>query len=271
MARVYEARLRPTTQLPQQPIPPVVALKVALPSHEDRLRSEADLMARFNHPHVVKVYGLPGLDRSTKIGRAKLQDGTEVSYMAMEFLNGGSLAKRLETNKRLTLREAKLIACDLALALKHIHQYNVINLDIKPDNILFRGKGRRWAGSYPPAVLCDFGIARDVNYPFFGEHAGTMVYLAPEQLQYGQTDPYRLKFATDIFQWGNLFFLMLTGELPFGAHGSMLLDANQPAPWVSSLRSVPAKIDQIIARALQKKPADRYQTADELLTELQDL
>lgn len=271
MARVYEARLRPTFQIAQRSIPSVVALKIAQPSYEDRLRSEADLMARFNHSRVVRVYGLPDLNRSTKIGRAKLTDGTEISYMAMEFLDGGSLATHLKTTKRLSVREAGVIARDLALALQHIHQYNVINLDIKPDNVLFRGKGQRWAGVYPPAVLCDFGIARDVNYPFLGEHAGTMAYLAPEQLQYGQSDPYRLKFATDIFQWGNLFFLMLTGSLPFGPNGSTLLDASQPAPLVSSLRAVPARVDQIVERALKKVPGDRYQTANELLKELEDL
>lgn len=269
MSAVYEARLRPHRQTPD--VPPRVALKVALPNYADRLRSEADLMQRFNHPNVVKVFGVPDVQNPSHVGRARLKDGSEVVYMAMEFLTGGSLNDQIERRGRLGLREAKLIARDLALALQHIHSRRVINLDLKPDNVLFRGKGRRWLGFYPPAVLCDFGIARDVGYPFFGEHAGTLAFLAPEQIRYGQVDPTRLTFATDIFQWGTLVYLMVTGDLPFDNDGGALLDPELAAPPLSARRSVPKELDRMVQRALQKEPLRRYQTADELLHDLKQL
>lgn len=269
MSAVYEARLQPHWQTPD--IPPRVALKVALPSFADRLRSEADFIRRFNHPNVVRGFGVPGVENPTYVGRAKLKDGSEVVYMAMEFLTGGSLSDQIERRTRLGLREAKLIACDLALALQHIHSQRVINLDLKPDNVLFRGKGRRWLGFYPPAVLCDFGIARDVGYPFFGEHAGTWAFLAPEQIRYGQSDPTKLTFATDIFQWGTLVYLMVTGDLPFNNDSGALLDPSYTAPPLSSRRKVPKELDRMVQRALQKEPRHRYQTTDELLHDLKQL
>jgi len=269
MSAVYEARLRPHRQTPD--IPPRVALKVALPNFADRLRSEADFIRRFSHPNVVRGFGVPGVPNPSYVGRAKLKDGSEVVYMAMEFLTGGSLTDQIERRGRLGLREVKLIARDLALALQHIHSRRVINLDLKPDNVLFRGKGRRWLGFYPPAVLCDFGIARDVDYPFFGEHAGTLAFLAPEQMRYGQADPTRLTFATDIFQWGTLVYLMATGDLPFGSDGGALLDPSHAAPPLSSHRHVPKELESMVQRALQKEPQRRYQTTDELLYDLKQL
>ncbi|MCB0198991.1 MAG: protein kinase [Anaerolineae bacterium] len=269
MSAVYEARMRPHRQVSN--IPPRVALKIALPNYEDRLRSEADFMGRFSHTNVVRVFGIPGVENPAFVGRAKLKDRSEVAYMAMEFLTGGSLTDQVEQRGRLGLREATLVARDLALALQHIHSRRVINLDIKPDNVLFRGNGRRWLGMYPEAVLCDFGIARDVDYPYFGEHAATLVFAAPEQIQYGQVDPTRLTFATDIFQWGILVYLMVTGDLPFGGDGGALLDPSYPAPPVSSRRRVPKELDQMLQRALQKDPHRRYQTADELLRDMKQL
>ena len=269
MSAVYEARLRPHRQVSD--IPQRVALKVALPSYEDRLRSEAGFMQHFSHANVVKVFGIPGVENPTFVGRAKLKDGSEVAYMAMEFLTGGSLTDQVEQRGRLGLREATLVARDLALALQHIHSRRVINLDIKPDNVLFRGNGRRWLGMYPPAVLCDFGIARDVAFPYFGEHAATLAFAAPEQIQYGQADPTRLTFATDIFQWGILVYLMVTGDLPFGNAGDVLLDPYSAAPPISARRRVPKELDQIVQRALQKDPGRRYQTADELLRDMKQL
>ncbi len=269
MSAVYEARLRPHRQTPD--IPPRVALKVALPNFADRLRSEADFIRRFSHPNVVRGFGVLGVENPSYVGRAKLKDGSEVVYMAMEFLTGGSLADQIEQHGRLGLREVKLIARDLALALQHIHSRRVINLDLKPDNVLFRGKGRRWLGFYPSAVLCDFGIARDVDYPFFGEHAGTLAFLAPEQIRYGQVDPTQLTFATDIFQWGTLVYLMVTGDLPFGGDSGALLDPRYAAPPLSSRRHVPKELDDMVQRALQKAPQHRYQITDELLHDMEQL
>lgn len=269
MSAVYVARLRSKYQQPEYP--QRLALKVALPSYEDHLRTEANFMSRFDHPNVVKAYGLRKASDQAIVGHAILQDHSPVVYMAMELLTGGSLTEQVERRGRLPLREASLVARDVALALQHIHSRRVINLDIKPDNVLFRHPGRRWLGGCPPAVLCDFGIARDVDYPFFGEHAATPIFAAPEQILYGQSDPWRLTFATDIFQWGALAYLMVTGDLPFGGDNNALLDPNYAAPPLGSRRSVPQALDRMVQRALQKDPSRRYQTADELLHDMQQL
>ena len=269
MSAVYEARLRSRHEAEE--IPERVALKVALPSYEDRLRSEADYMRRFNHPNVVKIYGIPRVANPIHVGRAKLKDSSEVAYMAMEFLTGGSLTEQLEDRQRFSMRESSLIARDIALALQHIHSRRVINLDVKPDNILFRGKGRRLLGFYPQAVLCDFGIARDLDYPYFGEHAATPVYAAPEHIMYGGADPRRLSCATDIFQWGIIVFMMVTGRHPFEFDVSALVDPQRQAPPLSALRRVPKALDRMVQRALAKDPRQRYQTTDELLRDMRQL
>lgn len=269
MSAVYQARRRERYQQPGYP--DLVALKVALPSYEDQLRSEANIMGRFNHLNVVKVYGVREADNTAKVGEATLKDGHRVVYMAMELLTGGSLTKRLEQRGHLSPREASLVARDLALALQHIHSLRVISLDIKPDNVLFRGNGRRALGSYPRAVLCDFGIARDIGYLAIGEHAGTPGYTAPEQIVYGQVDPSRLTPATDIFQWGILAYQMVTGDLPFGLDTGALIDPSYAAPPISARRRVPKDLDLMVQRALQKDPARRYQNTDELLQDMKKL
>lgn len=270
MSAVYEARLRSHHEAPE--IPERVALKVALPTYEDRLRSEADYMRRFNHPNVVKVYGIPRVANPIHVGRAKLKDSSEVAYMAMEFLTGGTLTEQLEDHQQLSLRESSMVARDIALALQHIHSRRVLNLDVKPDNILFRGKGHRALGFYPTAVLCDFGIARDLDYPYFGEHAATPIYAAPEHIMYGGADPRQLSCATDIFQWGIVVFLMVTGKHPFDFDVSLVVDPGRPAPALSALRrGVPNALEQMIQKALAKDPRQRYQTTDELLRDMKHL
>ena len=269
MSAVYQARRRPHYQQPGYP--DLVALKVALPSYENQLRSEANFMSRFNHPNVVTVYGVRQAGDTAKVGEANLKDGHRVVYMAMELLTGGSLTKRLEQRGQLSPREASLVARDLALALQHIHSLRVLSLDIKPDNILFRGAGRRALGSHPRAVLCDFGIARDMGYLVIGEYAGTPGYTAPEQVIYGQVDPRRLTPATDIFQWGVLFYQMVTGDLPFGLDTGALIDPTYAAPPISSRRRVSKDLDLMVQHALQKDPARRYQSTDELLQDMKKL
>ncbi|MEI2692329.1 MAG: protein kinase [Anaerolineae bacterium] len=147
MSAVYRARRRPRYQ--QSSYPEEVALKVALPGYVDHLRTEANFLRRFDHRSVVRVYGVREVDDAATVGEAHLKDGYGVVYMAMELLTGSSLTKRLEQRGRLSPREASLVARDLALALQHIHSRHVISLDIKPDNVLFRGVGRRFLGIYP--------------------------------------------------------------------------------------------------------------------------
>lgn len=269
MSAVYEARLRSAYRSPEYPA--VVALKVALPDYEDRLRAEADYLSRFAHPNVVKVFRVPKTHSPAYVGSAKLEDRSVVFYMAMEYLSGGSLSQQLERRRRLGVREGIALARDVAMALQHSHSQQIVNLDVKPDNILFRNKGHRWLGRYPKAILCDFGIARDLRYPKFGEYAATIPYAAPEQLFFGRSDPNRLGFHSDIFQWGIVVYQAVTGELPFGFDATGLVDMQRAAISMNQFRRVPPALDTLVLQTLNKDPSRRPQTMEQVLRHLEQL
>jgi serine/threonine-protein kinase len=269
MSAVYKARLRSGYRSPEYP--DVVALKVALSEYEDRLRAEADYLSRFSHPNVVKVFRVPKTHRPAYVGSAKLDDRSVVFYMAMECLNGGSLSQQLERRRRLGLQEAIGLARDVALALQHSHSQQIVNLDVKPDNILFRNRGHRWLRRYPTAVLCDFGIARDLRYPKFGEYAATIPYAAPEQLFFGRSDPARLGYHSDIFQWGVVVYQAVTGELPFGFDATGLVDLQRAAVSMNQFRRVPKSLDTLVLQTLNKDPSRRPQNMQQVLYYLDQL
>ncbi len=258
MSAVYEARLRAQYQTPEYP--ERVALKLALPEYEDRLRAEAEYLGRCSHTNIVKVLRVPKTHNPAYVGITKLDDRSTVCYMAMEFLAGGSLRRQLEQRGRLPLHEAATVARDVALGLHHAHCRQIINLDIKPDNILYRDQGRRWLGRLPGAVLCDFGIARDLNFPRFGVRMGTRSYAAPEQFL---NQPDLLGFHSDVYQWAVVLYEMVTGQVPPN------LEAGAPLVPASRVRLIPAELDQLLLRALKRDPAERYQSMDDVLIDVQ--
>ncbi len=228
-----------------------VAIKVLLnPSDEQfnqRFVSEARIIATLNHPRVITVYDV-----------AQLEDGRH--YIAMEYLSGGDLA-RLKGQMLGPIYALELIR-QIAEGLSVVHRKGIIHRDIKPANILFRDDGT--------VVLTDFGIAKDMtgdcDLTQAGMSVGSPSYSSPEQSHCQPLDQ-----RTDIYSLGVILLELLLGHNPYrGANytETVLSHAQMPVP------ELPAPLRQyqnLINRMLAKNPADRFASADELLTVLTDM
>jgi serine/threonine protein kinase len=240
-----------------------VALKTVIASASDnqraarRLKAEVQLARRVAHPNVCRIFDLG----------THVLDGTGnvLNFLTMEFIEGESLSKRIKQGK-LALAEVERLARQLLLGLAAAHGAGIIHRDFKSDNVMLRPT----PSGEPSAVIMDFGLARtiDVNAARLtsgANHAlvGTPRYMAPEQLE-GRT----LSTATDVYAFGVVWFEMLTGQLPF--RGSVLYERlTKPAPAPSSVcPEVPARVDSIVLRCLNRVPEERFATADQILEAL---
>jgi len=226
----------------------------AMSAHDlARFRFEAEVVASFDHPNVVRVFSS---------GEA---DGAP--YLVMPLMTGGSLATRLNTlgpDRRLPEKEVAKIVRDIALGVHHAHQRGLIHRDLKPGNILLDE-------SHTPHVA-DFGLARrvDVSEASSAGIAGTVAYMAPEQARGDK----QLTTAVDVHALGVILFELLTGNLPYGGTdiASILQKLNDPAVHAPSIRQyrpdVPADLEAICLKCLEKLPEDRYRSADELAEDL---
>jgi serine/threonine-protein kinase len=237
----------------------MVAVKILSPSNSsnadfrDRFEREARAVARLNHPNIVM-----GIDA----GHA---DG--VYYFAMEFVDGETLGQYLRRRGgKLSEKEALTYIRQIALALKHAHENNLLHRDVKPDNILIdRQRGE--------AKLADLGLARDreanssggATAP--GAAVGTPFYMSPEQARGKALSP-----ATDFYALGGTLFHLLTGRIPFTGATAAVIMARHITDAVPNPRSLEPTIStatsNLIVKCLQKDPKQRYQTADDLLRDL---
>lgn len=284
MARIYEAEVREKYWRPG--MPRRLVLKVADEAHQSALVAEADYLSRFNHPNVVHIFPLPGYHRPVYAAKERFTFGWRW-YYAMELLEGGSLEFTLTRPSRITdafrtpaTSERPLalvmvlgIARQLVDALSHIHACSVLNLDIKPGNILFR---RQRLGSLrssvPRAVLSDFGIARDKRIPRFGElGVATPEYVSPEHAIEIHGGYATLDERSDIFSLGVVLYEMLTGQLPFENIGLIMSPVYSPVPPGQLRPGIPPMLEQVILRALSKDPDERYQSALALRQALDDV
>ena len=233
-----------------------IALKVVSPQlaedqrYRDRFLREAQLAASLEHPAIVPVYA------------AGESDGE--LFLAMRFIEGGSLAQRLERERRLDPAEVVGLLAPIADALDAAHGRGLIHRDVKPGNVLL---------DQDRAYLADFGLADVVSAPeslvsrAAAELSGTVGYLAPELIEgdraTGQTDQYALACV---------LFECLTGQRPFDRPDALALvyaHLSEPPPSVSRTRpGLPAAVDAVIARALAKRPEDRYPSCRELVDAL---
>lgn len=283
MARVFEVEVREKYRRPG--FPTRMAMKVARPEHQAALAAEADYLARFHHPNVVRIYPILGYHKPVYAARADFPFG-QGWYYTMELLTGGSLHRHLcrpttlqsvlrpptdGEERPLPLIEAVGIARQIAAALQHIHEQFVINLDVKPGNILFRKRPFRYLqSSVPQAVLCDFGIARDLRYPRSGLLGiATPEYVSPEQALETGRQGRPVDARTDIFSLGIVLYEMLTGRLPF-ENIALILDPNyRPIPPREIRPAIPPFLEGIVLRALEKDPDRRFQSAGEMLAALE--
>ncbi len=229
-----------------------VAVKMLHPEHArdrsvvDRFLTEARAATTLRHPNVVDVLDMGQED-----------DGTV--YMVLEFLNGESLAKRLERRKRLTADETARILLPVMDALAEAHDLAIVHRDIKPENVLIALDAKR---RHVPKLL-DFGIAKVLTVGAArstrtGMVVGTPAYMSPEQAE-GITE---LGPSSDIWSMGVMFFECLTGRLPFesaSATGTLVAIMSKAAPPVRSLApDVPEALAAAIDRALAKSPSARW-------------
>lgn len=204
-----------------------------------RFRREAQAAGRLSHPNIVGVYDYG--------------ENAETAWIVMELVEGGSLKQRLDRQERFAVPEIVRLMDQVLAALAYSHGRGVVHRDIKPGNVMLTTDGT--------VKLADFGIARLENSSMtqVGTVIGTPSYMAPEQLR-GETVDAR----ADIWAAGVMLYQLLTGEKPFeGGFSAVMHKALHTEPPPPSQLSVtaPRAFDAVVAKALAKRPEDRYATA----------
>jgi hypothetical protein len=218
---------------------------------ERRFLIEAQAAARLSHPAIVVVYD---------VGR---DPDTDVLFIALEYLEGQSLAQKSGPGRPLPWREALRIVGQVAEGLHHAHAQGVIHRDVKPANVMVVPSG--------DAKILDFGVARldegSLTNP--GDLCGTPLYMSPEQ-----ASGHPLDARSDIFSLGAVAWTILTGQSPFDAPtvSAILMRVmhRSPPPPSELVPGIPKEVDEIVARALAKMPEDRYPDAHQLAEDIED-
>jgi serine/threonine-protein kinase len=202
-----------------------------------RFEREAQTVAGLSHPNISRVFDFGKTD-----GRP---------FIVFEFLPGGSLEDRLQPGRPLPDAETARVAADVAAALAHAHEHGVLHRDVKPANILFDEDGN--------AKLADFGIARIGDASTLteaGTMLGTAAYISPEQARTEAVTP-----ATDVYAFGVVLYLLLTGRLPFEAERPLelaMLHVNEEPTPIAELRpDAPPALERVATWALAKAPDER--------------
>jgi serine/threonine protein kinase len=248
-----------------------VAIKM-LPAHlssnheaQQRFHREARAISSLNHPHICHLYDVGALDG--------------VNYLVMEFLEGETLAKRLERG-RIEFEQLVVVALQILDALEKAHRSGLIHRDLKPANIFLTKDGH--------AKLLDFGLAKssslrhsaisldsptitgDAHLTSPGAAVGTVAYMSPEQARGENLDE-----RSDLFSFGVVMHEMATGRRPFeGSTTAVIFDSilnRQPQAVTDANAALPLAFGSMVTRLMAKNPRDRYQTAREVADALQEI
>jgi len=248
MGVVYKAedtRLKRTVAL--KFLPPELT---HIPEVKERFMREAQAAAALHHPHICTVYEFDETDDTT--------------YISMAYIEGQSLKKKVESGP-VDLEGALKIATQVAEGLEEAHKKGVVHRDIKSANIMIDERGQ--------AKIMDFGLARMTGTTLLtqeGTAMGTIAYMSPEQAR-GEAVDHR----TDIWSFGVAMYEMLTGQLPFkGEHEQAVVYAilkEKPEPITNIKTDIPATIEQVVSKALEKDPDKRYKKVEELLDDLKSI
>ena len=247
MSRVFLAE---ETRLGRRVVIKVLPPDMAAGVNAERFEREIQLAASLQHPHIVQLLTAGA--------------NADLAYYVMPFIDGESLRARLAREGALPMGEVLRILHNVVDALAYSHHHGVVHRDIKPDNVMLSGKH---------ALVTDFGVAKAVsassgdghtNLTSLGIALGTPAYMAPEQ---AAADP-RVDQRADIYAVGAMAYEMLCGRTPFVAptpQGMLAAHiAEKPEPPVRYRNTIPTAMNELVLRCLEKNPADRIQTADEI-------
>lgn len=247
MAQVYKARCRLLNRF--------VAIKVLrsefVKDNEflSRFNTEAQAAAALSHHNIVSIYD---------VGREN-----DIEYIVMEYVEGLTLKEYIKQNKLLSWQESVSFTIQICRALNCAHKNGIIHRDIKPQNIILTSEG--------VLKVTDFGIARAAtvsSVTITGNTMGSVHYLSPEQAKGGYTDA-----KSDIYSLGIVMYEMVTGRLPFEGDNPVTIAIKQiqekPVSPKEYNLAVPLAIENIILKAMNKDQAMRYQTANEMLDDLE--
>lgn len=213
-----------------------------------RFRNESKAVAVLSHPNIVKVFDV--------------SFGDAIQYIVMEYIEGITLKNYITQQGVVDQREALYFITQILRALKHAHDKGIVHRDIKPQNILLISDGT--------IKVTDFGIARiseNATRTMTDGAIGSVHYISPEQAKGSLTD-----LRTDLYAAGVILYEMLTGKLPFQSDNAVSVALmqlqNDPVKPREINSSIPEGLEEIIMHAMQKLPAERYQTANEMLTDI---
>lgn len=214
-----------------------------------RFKNESKAIAVLSHPNIVKVYDVSFGDR--------------IQYIVEEYIDGITLREYLDQQKEVKWKEAIHFTVQILRALQHAHEKGIVHRDIKPQNIMLLQDGT--------IKVTDFGIARfsrSMTHTVTDRAIGSVHYIAPEQARGDLTDE-----KTDIYSVGVMLYEMITGQLPFEADNAVSVAImqlqNDPRPPREINPSIPEGLEEITLRAMQKNPEQRYQSAAEMLRDIQ--
>jgi len=268
MGVVYKARQLKLNRL--------VALKMILaganadPQQLERFRAEAEAVARLQHPYIVQIY--------------EISEHNGCPFFSLEYVDGGTLAQKLTGAPQPPRLAAHLVRL-LALAMHSAHQKGIIHRDLKPGNVLLATPAEHVSGAdslhaetqaafhlYGIPKITDFGLAKHLDVQSqtrTGAILGTPSYMAPEQ---AEARTHAIGPATDVYGLGAILYEMLTGRPPFESDSSLTtlrkLVAQDPLPPSQLHRKVPRDLETICLKCLEKDPARRYPSAEDLAEDL---
>ena len=254
MSRVFLAQEH---ALGRQVVVKLLSEELASGVSADRFKREIQVVAQLQHPNIVPLLSAG--------------DADGLPYFTMPYVQGESLRARISRGGELSVAEALRVLRDVARALDYAHQHGVVHRDIKPDNVLL-------SGDY--ALVTDFGVGKalsvarragDETLTQFGVAVGTPAYMAPEQAAGDGS----LDHRADIYAFGCVAYEMLAGHPPFEGRSAQELLAAQitkdPTPIRERRPSVPEPLAALVMRCLEKRPADRPQSARELVQALESV
>jgi serine/threonine protein kinase/Tol biopolymer transport system component len=221
----------------------------------ERFLKEIEVTAGLQHPHILPLFD------SGSAGW--------ILYYVMPYVDGESLRQRLVRDGALPIREAVRILRDVADALAHAHAHGVVHRDIKPENVMLRDRH---------ALIADFGIAKALTeaaevdtITVGGVAIGTPAYMSPEQAAADK----RVDHRADIYAFGILAYEVLTGRVPFEAATTRALLVahltSEPPPLLVQRPEIPPRLAALVDRCLEKDPDVRWQRADDIVAELEEL